>query len=207
MMRFKQALAFPVAAAAAYFVWVFARQSDALGLMLSALILAAAAAWLFEWSKTSSRATVLRGLSALVLVLAIGPLLNVQSKEAAPTAEKTSGYGRIEAVPYDADRLARLRAENRPVFIDFTAAWCVTCQVNKITVLRTTRTAKIFEGAGAVLMVADWTVRDPVITQALEAYGAPGVPFYVAYPAGGEAVILPPTLKSALIENAFNSAD
>ena len=88
-----------------------------------------------------------------------------------------------------------LTSAGRPVFVDFTAAWCITCQVNKRLVLSDARVRAAFARADVALLRADWTRRDPAITQALTALGRTGVPVYVLYRAGGEPVLLPEVLQ------------
>ncbi|MEM8771942.1 MAG: thioredoxin family protein [Pseudomonadota bacterium] len=205
MATFKQALAFPVFAAAAYFIWVLARQTGdgVLAGALAGLILLALGLWLFEKSKADTRAAVaVRAGAAIAFVLALIPIISARpALKAGPAA--TSGYGAIVTEAFDPQMVDRYRLSGTPVFIDFTAAWCVTCQFNKITVLRTDEVAETFSEAGAVFMVADWTVRDPEITAALEGFGAAGVPLYVYYPPGGEAQILPQTLSKAIVKEAL----
>ena len=100
-----------------------------------------------------------------------------------------------------------LPAEGRAIFIDFTAAWCVNCQVNKLTVLSTDPVKTAFAEGDVALLRADFTNRDDTIAAALEQYGAPGVPLYVMYPAdGGEAEILPTLLSKDGVIQAVNRA-
>lgn len=208
MAILKQVLAFPVFAAAAYFLWVFSRQTGATGLafILAGAVLLALAAWLFEKSKGDGPwALGVRGASALAALLAILPLMRIEPA-AAVAASPQGAYGAIASEAYDAERLAAYRAEGTPVFVDFTAAWCVTCQFNKMTVLKSDEVADAFAASGSVLMVADWTVRDPAITEALQAFGASGVPLYVFYPEGEPAQILPPALSRKIVVSALSGA-
>jgi len=193
MTAFKQFLAFPVLAAAAYFIWVLTQQVSgaALGAVLYGAVLIAFSAWAFEKSRgEGSRALILRAVAALAAVLALAPLTRMQAQQAKPAAQGET-YGAFKAIAYDPAVLERYQEQGVPVFIDFTAAWCVTCQFDKMTVLSDTALAEAFEQAGAVFMVADWTVRDPQITTALESFGASGVPLYVFYSGAGEPRVLP----------------
>jgi thiol:disulfide interchange protein DsbD len=96
--------------------------------------------------------------------------------------------------PYTAAQVAALTAASKPVFIDFTAAWCVTCQVNKRLVLATEDVQAAFRARGVELVRADWTRRDPEITRALAALGRNGVPVYVLYRPGRPPLLLPEVL-------------
>jgi thiol:disulfide interchange protein DsbD len=103
--------------------------------------------------------------------------------------------------PYSANALAALTASGKPVFVEFTAAWCVTCQVNKKLVLSRDDVLDAFRARGVQLVRADWTRRDPEIAQALARIGRSGVPAYVLYRPGREPVVLPEILtRDRLIE-------
>jgi thiol:disulfide interchange protein DsbD len=88
-----------------------------------------------------------------------------------------------------------LTAAGQPVFVDFTAAWCITCQVNKRLVLTDARVRDAFASRGVTLLRADWTRRDPAISEALSALGRSGVPVYVLYRRNGDALLLPEVLQ------------
>ena len=195
MTVMKQALAFPVFAAAAYFLWVFAQQTTATGLalILAGGVLLAFAAWLFEISKgEGGRAFAVRALSALAVLVALAPLTRLEPAAASTaSADDLQRHGAFEAEPYSAEALAAYRAAGAPVFVDFTAAWCVTCQFNKATVFSSRDLARDFEREGVVFMVADWTLRDAAITEALQGFGASGVPLYAYYAPDGGVEVLP----------------
>ncbi len=204
MAVFKQALSFPVFAAAAYFLWVLAQQTTGAGLgaVLTGAVLLAFAAWAFEKSKTDGGlAFMLRIVSAVAALGALAPLARLDADVQVSSAPER-GYGAIAAEPYSAAALDAYRAEGRPVFIDFTAAWCVTCQFNKMTVFSDAALAAALSETQTVFMVADWTVRDPEITEALAGFGASGVPLYVYYDASGEGTVLPlPLTKRAVLKS------
>jgi thiol:disulfide interchange protein DsbD len=96
-----------------------------------------------------------------------------------------------------------LTGAGRPVFVDFTAAWCVTCQVNKRLVLNSIDVRDAFARRGVTLVRADWTRRDPAITRALAALGRNGVPVYVLYRPGREPLLLPEVLRTQLVVDAL----
>jgi thiol:disulfide interchange protein DsbD len=103
--------------------------------------------------------------------------------------------------------LADLRAKGRPVFVNYTAAWCVSCQVNDRVALSTRRVAEAFRREGVAYLKADWTRRDPVIAADLGRFGRAGVPLYLVYPAGGGApVVLPAILTEGVVLKALAAA-
>jgi len=196
MDRFRQALAFPVFAAAAYFLWVLGAQTGGTGLAigLGGLILLAFATRLWEWGRTSGWGRPAAAVS-LLAALAAALLLRPDNAIAAPGIEPST-----KAVAFDPADVERRRAAGEAIFIDFTAAWCVTCQLNKLTVLSSKKVAAAFEAADVTFVVADWTNRDAQIEKALAGYGANGIPLYVFYPSGGEAFVLPqPLTQSGLL--------
>ncbi|MEM9013858.1 MAG: protein-disulfide reductase DsbD domain-containing protein [Pseudomonadota bacterium] len=202
MVWFKQVLAFPVFAAAAYFVWILSRQSASIGfaLVLGGLVLLALAAWLFQRSKSPGvGAIALRAVSAAVALAAVAPLFRLEPATA--TVSNVVSYGAMDAIPYDKAELARLRAGGQSVFLDFTAAWCVTCQFDRLTIFSDDAVARAFQANEVQFMVADWTVRDPAITAALEEFGASGVPFYVLYRGDAEPIVFSiPLTKSVVLD-------
>jgi DsbC/DsbD-like thiol-disulfide interchange protein/cytochrome c biogenesis protein CcdA len=103
------------------------------------------------------------------------------------------------AIPFDEARLARLRAEGRPVFLYFTADWCITCKVNEKAAIERAETLAAFKRANVVVMAGDWTNGDPAVTRFLESRGRSGVPLYLWYPAGGEPEELPQVLTPATL--------
>lgn len=162
------------------------------------MVLVGLAAWLFGRSQSSSAGMVSRVLAVLVLAAAIVPVINLKAQPAGAGGAMTAN--RLEPVAYSAEALADLRSAGQPVFVDFTAAWCVSCQFNKVTVLDTPEVASAFAEHGVTYMVADWTLQDPEITAALEAYGRAGVPLYLYFSsASEEAAILPAVLNKRMV--------
>jgi thiol:disulfide interchange protein len=100
----------------------------------------------------------------------------------------------LAAVPFSDTALAEARASGQPVFVWFTADWCLTCKVNESVAIERETTRAAFEKAGVVAMRGDWTRRDPAITRFLTAHGAAGVPLYLWYAPGGDAEVLPQVL-------------
>ena len=208
MDTFKQLLAFPLYATAAWLVWVLAKQrgADAVGLWLAAAIALALAAW--AW--THARSGRHRGWLLLALLAALGTvwplaMLHRLAKPVDRVAAATSDG--IEHVAYSAQRLADLRGQGRVVFVNMTADWCVTCKANEKAVFARDGFRNAMQAASAVYMTGDYTDVDPAITAYLQAHNAVGVPLYVVYPSsGGEGRILPVIVTSGLVEDALSKA-
>ena len=207
METLKQLLAFPLYATAAWLVWVLGklRGADAAGLWLAAAILLALAAW--AWMRARSGGA--RGWQALALLalLAVGwPLTRLHALPR-PQANAVSAPAGIASVAWSEQALADLRAQGRPVFVNMTADWCVTCKANEKTVFTRERFRGALEAANAVYMVGDYTDVDPAITAYLQRHRAVGVPLYVVYPhGGGEGRILPTLLTPGMVEDALREA-
>lgn len=197
MVRFREFLAFPMFAAAIWLVWVLSLQAGAtgVGLVLIAMLSVGFAIWLFQ-----RNAVLAKGLAVLA---AIAALLLPLSLSAAPT-ELTKADLNYEA--WSPARVTELRAEGRPVFVDFTAAWCVTCKVNETLVLNTDKTKQLFDDTNTAFLVADWTNRDAVIAAELERYGRAGVPLYLAYPTSHTdvmGIVLPQRLTFDVLKDTL----
>ena len=209
----RKIFAFPMYAAAGYFAWVFAQQTgpDALLFLFAAAVVLAFAAFVWGISQHSERVWTARAIAVLALI-AVVPLSVFGASMSAPTAsaatESTSPVASVPTQPWSPDKVASLRASGKPVFVDFTAAWCVTCQVNERTALATQAVADAFKKTGAVYLKADWTNRNADIAKALSAEGRSGVPLYLLYDAGGtgDPKILPQLLTSGAVVEALNAA-
>jgi thiol:disulfide interchange protein DsbD len=198
MESMKQWLAYPMYLTAVWLAWVFGKQRgvDALGLLLVSAVLLALALWWLERRRFSvNRAGAL--LPGLALALAIAVLAGALRLPSPAVAARAADTG---TVPYSAAKLASLRAEGRPVFIDMTADWCITCKVNEKAVLDTDEFKALLAKTDTVYMVGDWTDQDPEISAFLDKFHSPGVPLYVVYPAGGgEGRRLPQLLSMSLM--------
>ncbi|TGY90736.1 hypothetical protein E5163_01775 [Marinicauda algicola] len=199
MVRFKQVLAFPMFAVAIWLVWVLSVQTGASGVawVLVAGLGAGFAVWALQAGGLSGRAAGLAGAVLAAAALAMTARLE-------PVAAAAPG-GDFE--PWSPARVAELQAEGRPVFVDFTAAWCVTCQVNKIGTLADGDVRAAFAEHRFALLRADFTNRDPVIADTLKSHGSAGVPMYLVYPDdGGPAEKLPPVLTETIVLDAIARA-
>jgi thiol:disulfide interchange protein DsbD len=206
METLKQLLAFPLYATVAWLIWVLSFQVGAAGLLaaLAALVLIAFGAWTYGLSQgrgnVSGRA--LQGMAAVsvagVVALAIVTDLN---QPAGMNMEAASSKAESEA--FSQQKLDMLLASGQPVFVNMTAAWCITCLVNERTALSTDAVREVFAGKRIAYLKGDWTNRNPEITRLLEKFGRSGVPLYVLYRGGREPVVLPQILTQSLVLDAL----
>jgi thiol:disulfide interchange protein/DsbC/DsbD-like thiol-disulfide interchange protein len=210
METFKQFMAFPLYLTVVWLLWVLGRQAgvDAVALALLGLTLVAFATWLWSSATRGAIRTALAFVSAASAVgLLASPLMNTPrprgtqgapSVASAPTPVAPTAAAGLAAMPgsepYSEERLAALRAAKKPVFVNFTADWCITCKVNEKVVFSRDDVRTALADAGVVWLTADWTNPDPVITAALARFGRSGVPLYVLYPADGDPAVLPQIL-------------
>jgi thiol:disulfide interchange protein len=210
MVRVKQFMGFLLIATLLFLLWVIgvARGIDA-AIWVSAFLLALSVAC---WMKGSfSVPTASRAQRSLVLVLILLLVLGSgyyfigQKFRATKTASSlTTG----DWIAFSPERLQSELAAGRTVFVDFTAAWCITCKFNEASVLESAAVKSAFERYGVVKMKADWTNADPVITKTLKQFGRVGVPLYVLYPATAptQPIVLPELLTQALVLDHLQSA-
>ena len=212
MDTFRRLLAFPMYGAAAWLVWVFTLQAGDAGLaaLLAAAVVAALAAWLFGRGQARSLAgtgSMPFTAAATAAALAAVGLLTVGLRASPSAADAKAAPAALASQAFTPERLAALRAEGKPVLVNFTAAWCVTCQVNDRLALSTAPVAEAFARTGVVYLKADWTNRDAVIAGVLAENGSAGVPLYLVYGAsGGEAVKLPQLLTPGAVVAALEAA-
>jgi len=199
MDKFKQFLAFPMYAAVVWLLWVLAQQAgpDGVALALGGLVLIAFGLW---WRNASGASAVgsVAAVAGIVLALGLSTWIRPVS------AEVSAASGTHEA--YSAERLAELRAQNKPVFVNMTASWCISCLVNERVALSRPEVKDAFAKAGVVYLKGDWTREDPNITAVLKAHGRSGVPLYLYYaPGAAEAQVLPQILTPGLVIEAVSS--
>ncbi|AMB47507.1 protein-disulfide reductase DsbD domain-containing protein [Methylobacterium sp. AMS5] len=202
----KGALAFPVYATVAWLVWVLAQQVGPNGLLagLTGLVLVALAAWAWERARGAGRlGTGFGRVAALTALAAALGLVAVLDGDRA-TARTALAQGE-EA--FTQARLDALRREGRTVFVDMTAAWCITCQVNERTVIAREGVQAAFRAGQVVYLKGDWTNQNPEITRLLERHGRSGVPLYLVYRGTSEAQVLPQILTEGIVLAAIGQKD
>ena len=188
MVTFKQLMAFPMFATVVWLVWVLGQQSgiDGAGALLGVLVLMSLIIWALTL-KGRVR-TVIATLSVAACALFIWSAgQNITKIQEGPVAAATQS-GLWQA--WEPGRVEQLTSSGQSVFVDFTAAWCVTCQYNKKTTLSNASVMADIAAKNVVLLRADWTRRDPAVTAALSQLGRSGVPVYVIYKAGRAPVVL-----------------
>ena len=208
MQTFRQALAFPLYATVVWLLWVLGQQTDAsaMALVAGGCVVLALACWLKQ-QRHDSRGWW-RAVSLLLILACLGaagstlftPLLQARVAVAGAEVEAGANYE-----PYSAARLQALRAEGRPVFVNMTAAWCITCLVNERVALSGEATLAAMQDSGVVYLKGDWTNNDPAITDVLKQYGTSGVPLYLLFPAdpARPAEVLPQILTESLMLEAL----
>ena len=205
MERLRQALAFPMFASAVWLVWVLARQAgpDAVLIVLAGAVLLAFAAWVLRAGQAgghhAGRQMMTRGLALVSVVLALAIVQLPETRMAPAPAHTTGNWER-----FSPGGLKALCAAGRPIFVNVTAARCLTCIVNERVALSDPAVTMAFADRGVALVEADWTRRDPEITELLASFGRSGVPLYLVFPpGGGPPRVLPQMLTPSIVLNAL----
>ena len=203
MDTLKVLLAYPMLLTAVWLVWLLGKQKgmDAAALMLVAMVVLALGLWLFEQGRWRSQRWR-RGLGAGVVLLS---LMAVPALQRLPAADTPAGAPSqlVGASAYSPRDLAQLRTEGRQVLVAVTADWCITCIANQQAVLGTARFRALMGSTETAYMKADWTASDPVVGEFLQQHNAPGVPLYVLYRSGQDAVLLPQVLTQETMQRAL----
>ncbi|WP_029014153.1 protein-disulfide reductase DsbD family protein [Niveispirillum irakense] len=212
MDRVKQVLAFPLYASVAWLVWVLSVQAgpDTVAVVLAGLVLIAFAAWLYGATQHAGsgfwRVGGTVAALALVLVAGIGAGRSAAVATPAMASTATAADGSRHFEPFTEARLAELTGQGKPVFVNFTAAWCVTCLVNERTSLSTDAVKAAMQDKGITYLKGDWTNRDANIARILESHGRSGVPLYLLYvPGKAEPEILPQLLTEGTVLDALSA--
>ncbi|MCC5832379.1 MAG: thioredoxin family protein [Chlamydiales bacterium] len=210
MITFKQLMGFLMMATVVWLVWVFGAQTDNMAtfILLAALLILAIGGWIFgRWGAPTRRRltrTVATFMAALLLFFG-GSAVILTAKQHRDIEIASGSDTRLVSDGWEIfspERVEQLRARGTPVFVDFTAKWCLICQANK-AILHSSDLTRAFKEKGVVTMMADWTKKDPVITDQLDKLGRTGVPVYVLYPGDlqQQPYILPQTLSGKVVRN------
>ena len=205
MVVLRQALGFPMLATVVWLLWVLGQQTsiDASAVLLACLVVGSGLAWgLSLQSAGRTGVSLFFGAVLAWLIWVWGPVITREAPPPLSTSASTvQSAGAWQA--WSPEKVRQALANGQPVFIDFTAAWCVTCQVNKQTTLRDPQVLQAFAEKNVLLLQADWTRQDPVISQALAALGRSGVPVYVLQAPGKEPQLLSELLSPTLVLQAL----
>jgi thiol:disulfide interchange protein DsbD len=200
----RQAVAVPIFATVIWLAWVLAQAygAGALAALLASFLLLAIAGWfLGRWPARRWAAVV-----AVILVFGV-IIISVFAPRRLTTAAETLAPPEISGLwqPWSEQAVSRSLAAGQPVFVDFTASWCLSCQVNERVALSQPEVVQAFQARNVVLMKADWTRHDEAITQALTALGRSGVPAYALYAPGGTSPqLLPEVLTPGIVMDALS---
>ncbi len=207
MVTFKECTGFFMMGTVLWLLWVFSAQTGSLAtiMLIAGLFFIAVATWIFgKWATPVSKKAVRwtsYAFTALFALVGTATMITASSIESHQSAT-AEGWE-----PFSVERIEELRKEGTPVFVDFTAKWCLTCQANHL-VLSTSQVDASFVKEGVVKMKADWTTRDAAITEALTKFGRNSVPLYVYYPAdlSEEPIILPQLLTPETVIDTIGSS-
>ena len=217
MESFKQFMGFLMMATVVWLVWVLNLQTDPnlVALVMVLLVMVGLGSWILgRWGGIAAGSRSRLTARAAAVVIIIASMAAVLSQVPAPakadrTAMTPANSAGLDWEPFSRQLVQDLRASGKTVFVDFTAAWCLSCQVNKRVALNDSRVVAQFETLGVVPVQADWTSRDPEITRALADFGRNSVPLYVLYSGGpdSEPDILPELLTPGLVLDALKKVE
>lgn len=212
----KQAMAFPMYLTSVWLIWVLGQQAsvDVVAYALAGMVLIAFAAWLFQITRNSRPALAHTGtalaLSAVLLAIAGGYWSAVNDAAGSGTASVAADKQQDQHwQTYSAEALQALRAEGKPVFLNFTAAWCISCLVNERVALSQSSVQQAFKQQNITYLKGDWTNQDAAITAKLAEFDRSGVPLYVFYPPGVNSApqVLPQILTPDIVISAIKPTE
>jgi len=208
----KHVLAFPMFGAFAWLVWILAQQagSAALATLLAAAVVLSFAAWLYGMAQQRQLQgkghKVMFAVTAVLVLAVIAPLPGMIYSDNAPSDALVNNADTVKE-KWTPQAVVDQRGKGKAIFVDFTASWCITCQVNEKTSLSTQAVKDALAKTGTVYMVADSTKFNPDVDDALNEFGQGGLPLYVVYPAdGGKPEVLPQVLTPGIVVDALNQA-
>ncbi len=221
MSGFRNVLAFPMFATGIWLFWIIGKQTgvNAMAVAFAAALCFGFALWTYGRSVGSGRPWRWRTAAAAALITAVaaGATVERPEPEAVPAAASTADsvshagtLGLLQLEQFSPERMTGYIDSQQPLFVYFTADWCVNCKVNERVALSTDEVGEAFAEKGIKVLVGDWTNEDPVITEWLQRYGRAGVPLYLYFPRGAslnDAAILPQVLLPEIVIQAIERAD
>jgi thiol:disulfide interchange protein DsbD len=212
MVRVKQFMGFLLLATLLFLLWVLGaeRGVEAIIWTLCFLLALSVACWMKGTFVVPTASLTSRLVSiALILLIVLGSgyyFIGEKFRATKLVSASTAAPAEGDWIAFTPERLAAELKRGRPVFVDFTAAWCITCKFNEATVLESTAVRDAFQRHGIVKIKADWTNADPAITKILKQFGRPGVPMYVLYPGhNAEPILFPELLTQSMILEKFQT--
>ena len=207
----KRGLAFPMLGAFAWLVWVLTQQAGTTALlaMLICAVVVSFAAWLYGMAQRrryiGQSYKALLAATVVLFIAAVSPLPGVMHIQ--PSPPELARVENITQVKWSPQTVEEMRGHGKAIFVDFTASWCITCQVNERTSLSTAAVKQALASTNTIYMVADSTKFNADIDDAMTAFGQGGLPLYVVYPADGSAPkVLPQVLTPTIVVDALNQA-